>query len=75
MAITPITQDEFPNGESLAVRNLKEGTGIKFPCRWKHSGKSNQCFGMTTLRGTAKRCGHTTSFRCKDGTLYAWRMA
>ena len=74
MAITPITQHEFPNGESLAVGDLKEGTGIKFPCRWKHGGKTNQCFGANTLRYTAKRCGHTTRFSCKDGTLYVWRM-
>ena len=74
MAITPITQHEFPNGETLAVSDLKEGTGIKFPCRWKHNGKTNQCFGANTLRYTAKRCGHTTRFSCKDGTLYVWRM-
>ena len=78
MAITPITQDEFPqnlNGEAQAVRRLKEGTGIKFPCRWNHGGKSEACAGVGTLRNTAKRHGHTTRFSCKDGTLYAWRVA
>ena len=78
MAITPITQDEFPqslNGEAQAVSDLKEGTGIKFPCRWKHSDKTNQCVGAGTLRNTAKRCGHTTRFSSKDGTLYVWRVA
>ena len=77
MAITPITQDEFPqssNGESLAVSDLKEGTGIKFPCRWKHNSKTSMCGGAGTLRNTAKRCGHTTRFSCKDGTLYVWRL-
>ena len=46
MAITPITRDEFPqssNAEAQAVSGLKEGTGIKFPCRWKHGGKVNAC--------------------------------
>ena len=78
MAITPITRDEFPqslNAEAQAVSGLKEGTGIKFPCRWKHGGKVNACAGVGTLRNTAKRYGHTTRFRCKDGTLYVWRVA
>ena len=78
MAITPITRDEFPqspNAEAQAVSGLKEGTGIKFPCRWKHGGKVNACAGGGTLRNTAKRYGHTTRFSCKDGTLYVWRLA
>ena len=74
MAITPITQEEFPKHESLAVSVLKEGTGIKFPCRWKHNVKTNQCTGACTLRTKAKQHGHATTFRCKDGTLYAWRV-
>ena len=75
MAITPIAQDEFPGGETLAVSDLKEGTGIKFPCRWRHSGKYKSCSGMAILRHAVKGRGHTTTFRCKDGTLYVWRVA
>jgi hypothetical protein len=78
MAITPITRDEFPqssNAEAQAVSGLKEGTGIKFPCRWKHGGKVNACAGAGTLRNTTKRYGHTTRFSCRDGTLYVWRVA
>ena len=77
MAITPITRDEFPqssNAEAQAVSGLKEGTGIKFPCRWKHGGKVNACAGAGTLRNTTKRYGHTTRFSCRDGTLYFWRL-
>ena len=85
MAITPITYDEFPpqwrtgskslSSESQAVIILEVGTGIKFPCRWKHSDKPDQCFGMSTLRQTSKRHGHTTKYRCRDRTLYVWRVA
>ena len=73
MAITPITQDELPNSESRAISDLKEGTGIKFPCRWKHSDKTKQCYGVSNLRHTVKRCGHITTLTCKDKTLYVWR--
>ena len=85
MAITPITHDEFPpqrrkggnalSSESQAVSILEVGTGIKFPCRWKHSDKTGQCAGMATLRQTSKRYGHTTKYSCKDRTLYVWRVA
>ena len=85
MAITPITYAEFPpqwrkggralTSESQAVSILEVGTGIKFPCRWKHSDKTDNCAGVCTLRRTSKRYGHTTQYRCKDGTLYVWRVA
>ena len=73
MAITPITEDELPNSESRAVSDLKEGTGIKFPCRWKHHCKTNQCYGASNLRAKTRGMGHITNFTCKDGTVYAWR--
>jgi hypothetical protein len=59
--------------ESKAVIELKKGTGIKFPCRWKHRGKHGTCFGSASLRAAAKRYGQTTNFRCKEGTVYVWR--
>ena len=73
MAITPITEDELPNRESRAVSDLKEGTGIKFPCRWNHQRNGN-CSGAVTIRAATKRYGQTTRIKCKDGNLYAWRV-
>ena len=84
MEVTPISHEEFSGlsswrtgrrlmAESQAVVGLEAGTGVKFTCRWNHS-KKGACTGVTTLRGTAKRYGQTTSFRCYQGTLYAWRL-
>ena len=73
MAITPITKEEFPGGESKAVLDLEEETGIKFPCRWKHSNKPNQCSGVGAMRNRTRKQGQPTTLRCKDGTVYAWR--
>jgi len=73
MAITPITKDELPNSETLAVSDLKEGTGIKFPCRWKHNGKTNQCAGVQNLRNGLRRHNRTARIKCKDGDVYVWR--
>jgi len=85
MAITPISEGEFLRhfgtyagaklmAETQAVIGLEEGTGIKLPCRWKHHGKYNSCAGAASLRQAAKRNGHNTTFRCKEGTLYIWRV-
>ena len=73
MAITPITKDELPNSETLAVSDLKEGTGIKFPCRWNHNGKTDQCAGVQNLRNKFRGHNRTDIIKCKDGHVYVWR--
>jgi hypothetical protein len=79
-----VTQEEFdalPHSDGGAGRTeegklilaLEPLTGIKFPCRWNHSGKSTACNGLTNFRGSWKRHGLDAKGRCRDGTVYVFR--
>ena len=68
--------------ESLAIRDLKEGKTIAFPCRWEHRDmKSKQrkdgswsyhhvCMGTNFAHVTANREGFRIKSTCKDKIVY-----
>ena len=68
--------------EMAAIRNLKHGEAIKFPCRWKHSrSKSGQtvCSGSSSAYQTARRARNEgiiafhVTVKCQRKVLYVMR--
>ena len=59
--------------ESEAIRSLKPGEAIKFPCRWKHS-KIHSCSGTSMAHYAATRVNSHISFRCYQGNCYVLRL-
>ena len=65
--------------EYEAVRALKVGEAIKFPCTWKHSirwGKYDICNGRAGAYTTAKKDAPYKRFQtaCVDKVIYVRRL-
>ena len=58
--------------ETEAIQLLEAMTGIKFPCRWKHSTKGI-CNGGSSMRQAAKRHHFKVHALCRDATVYVFR--
>jgi len=82
--IEPITEAEFQavshkggranlSPEAAAVAALEPGKGVKFPCRWKHYGKTGVCGGTGLASQAARRCHLKIRSRCYEGVLYILR--
>jgi len=82
MVVTKIDPTEIPEGfrigrplteETVAIRALLPGEAIRFPCRWKHSGRL--CHGYSSVLVAAKRVGFRIKTKCRDEVVYVMRLA
>ena len=89
--IEPIDKEEFMRDfkgrkslspETKVVIQLQPMTGLKFPCRWNHTGKRRNkkgnpvqiCSSAQMLRAAVKRNGFNISHRCRNKLVMVWRF-
>lgn len=62
--------------EAAATIALPPNGGFKATCRWKHGETTEHhgCHGAQMMRAAAKRHGVSVATRCRDGTLYVFRL-
>ena len=66
----PVTQPEY-----AAVRDLELGEAIKFPCRWRHSGRgASKCAGVLNTYVIARQRDMKLQSTCQDGVVYVGRI-
>lgn len=74
-AISARTRGNLVAPEADALIALPLNQGLAFPCRWKHSGITAHCGGATLMHYTSYRRDFRVSTRCKEGTLYVWKLS
>ena len=63
-----------PSAEGKRLIEAPFGTGLKMTCRWNHSGRARTCPGGVMLHKLCSRHGFRISIRCRDKTLYVWKL-
>ena len=70
----PIKTHGLHQPEFIAVRELKAGEAIKFPCRWNHRTPEKGCRGMSAIITIFKQRSWKGHWVCKDGWVYVHRV-
>lgn len=58
--------------ESISIRSLTPGSGIRYPCHWIHN-NAQGCPGAGQAHLTAKKAGFRIRTHCRGGFLHVFR--
>jgi hypothetical protein len=70
----PIIAHGLQHPEFTAVRELKAGEAMKFPCRWNHRTPEKGCRAMTAIITIFKQRLWKGHWLCRDKWVYVHRV-